>query len=111
MVGLGLEELGTLVEASFARHPVGVLAARVEDTAGWVLQRRRRVARARVQTVGALPNVEAGVTGLTVNLYFRGELVMMLERAGFTDVRVRGEYNDLEPTTDDHFLVYVATRA
>ncbi len=48
---------------------------------------------------------------LTVNLYFRGELVMMLERAGFSDVQVRGEYNDLEPTPDDHFLVYVATRA
>jgi SAM-dependent methyltransferase len=48
---------------------------------------------------------------LTVNLYFRGELVLMLERAGFADVQVRGEYNDLEPTPDDHFLVYVATRA
>ena len=48
---------------------------------------------------------------LTVNLYFRDELVMMLERAGFTDVQVRGEYNDLEPTADDDFLVYLATRA
>jgi SAM-dependent methyltransferase len=48
---------------------------------------------------------------LTVNLYFAGELVMMLERAGFTDVEVRGEYNDLPPTADDVFLVYIATRA
>jgi SAM-dependent methyltransferase len=48
---------------------------------------------------------------LTSNLYFRGELVMMLERAGFTEVEVRGEYNDLAPTADDTFLVYVATRA
>ena len=47
---------------------------------------------------------------LTSNLYFCAELVMMLERAGFTAVEVRGEYNDLEPTPDDHFLVYVATR-
>jgi SAM-dependent methyltransferase len=47
---------------------------------------------------------------LTSNLYFCGELVMMLERAGFTSVEVRGEYNDLEPTPDDDFLVYVATR-
>jgi hypothetical protein len=45
---------------------------------------------------------------LTSNFYFCGELVMMLERAGFTSVEVRGEYNDLEPTPDDHFLVYVA---
>ena len=47
---------------------------------------------------------------LTSNLYFCGELVMMLERAGFTMVEVRGEYNDLAPTANDMFLVYVATR-
>ena len=47
---------------------------------------------------------------LTVNLYFCAELVMMIERAGFTRVEVRGEYNDLPPTADDSFLVYVATR-
>jgi len=47
---------------------------------------------------------------LTYNLYFCGELVMMLERAGFAHVDVRGEYNDLPPTPDDRFLVYVATR-
>ena len=47
---------------------------------------------------------------LTLNLYFAGELVMMLERAGFTEVEVRGEYDDLPPTADDRFLVYVATR-
>ena len=47
---------------------------------------------------------------LTSNLYFRHELVLMIERAGFTDVEVRGEYNDLPPTAEDSFLVYVATR-
>ena len=47
---------------------------------------------------------------LTSNLYFCAELVMMLEKAGFTSVEVRGEYNDLEPTPDDRFLVYLATR-
>ncbi|MCU0300891.1 MAG: class I SAM-dependent methyltransferase [Candidatus Nanopelagicales bacterium] len=47
---------------------------------------------------------------LTSNLYFRSELVLMLERAGFAEVAVRGEYNDLPPTPDDAFLVYVATR-
>ena len=46
---------------------------------------------------------------LTSNLYFCGELVMMLERAGFTEVEVRGEYNDLPPTADDTFLIYVAS--
>jgi SAM-dependent methyltransferase len=47
---------------------------------------------------------------LTCNLYFCQELVMMLEQAGFTKVEVRGEYNDLPPTADDKFLVYVASR-
>ena len=46
---------------------------------------------------------------LTANLYFCGELVMMLKQAGFTSVAVRGEYNDLEPTPQDQFLVYIAT--
>jgi SAM-dependent methyltransferase len=46
---------------------------------------------------------------LTCNVYFCGEFVMMLERAGFSRVEVRGAYNDLPPTADDKFLVYVAT--
>jgi SAM-dependent methyltransferase len=47
---------------------------------------------------------------LTSNLYFRGELVMMLERAGFAAVQVRGQYNDREPSAADNFLVYIAER-
>jgi SAM-dependent methyltransferase len=43
--------------------------------------------------------------------YFRDELVLMLNVAGFDDVAVRGEYNDAEPTADDEFLVFVATRS
>jgi hypothetical protein len=47
---------------------------------------------------------------LTVNRYFCGELVMMLERAGFAEVEVRGGYDDRPPTEDDTVLVHVATR-
>jgi SAM-dependent methyltransferase len=47
---------------------------------------------------------------LTANLYFRNELELMLERAGFSDVDVRGEYNDADPTPADDFLVFVARR-
>ena len=47
---------------------------------------------------------------LTANQYFPGELVLMLEGAGFTDVRVRGGYEDRDPTPEDDVLVYVATR-
>jgi hypothetical protein len=48
---------------------------------------------------------------LTMTLYFKDEVVLMLERAGFEDVCVRGQYNDAEPTVDDDFLVYMAQRA
>jgi len=47
---------------------------------------------------------------LTINLYFRNELLLLLERAGFADVRIEGDHNDLPPTPDDEFLVFVATK-
>jgi SAM-dependent methyltransferase len=45
---------------------------------------------------------------LPINLmyYFRDELVMMLERAGFNDVEVRGGYDGAEPTPEHEFLVF-----
>jgi SAM-dependent methyltransferase len=47
---------------------------------------------------------------LTTVLYFKDEIVLMLERAGFADVTVLGQYNDRPPTPDDDFLVFVATK-
>ena len=47
---------------------------------------------------------------LTINLYFRNELLLMLERAGFADVRVQGDHNDLPATSEDEFVVFVATK-
>ena len=47
---------------------------------------------------------------LNVNLYFKNELVLMLERAGFVDIQVCGDHNDDAPTTDDAFLVFAAHR-
>lgn len=47
---------------------------------------------------------------ITIRSYFRDELLLMLDRAGFADVDVRGDYSD-EPATADHeFLVYIARR-
>jgi SAM-dependent methyltransferase len=40
--------------------------------------------------------------------YFRTELEMMLERAGFRDVVVHGDHVDAHPTPDDDFIVFVA---
>lgn len=47
---------------------------------------------------------------LNVNLYFKNELVLMLERSGFAEIRVYGDHNDAAPTADDAFLVFVARR-
>ncbi len=47
---------------------------------------------------------------LNVNLYFKNELVLMLEKAGFADIEVYGDHNDAAPTGDDDFLVFAARR-
>jgi SAM-dependent methyltransferase len=47
---------------------------------------------------------------LTMRLYFRDELVLLLERAGFVDIDVRAGYTGAEPTADDDFLVFVARK-
>ena len=44
------------------------------------------------------------------NTYFKSELVLMLEMAGFHEITVRGDYTD-EPATADHKgLVFTATK-
>jgi hypothetical protein len=45
---------------------------------------------------------------LTIGLYFRNELLLMLENAGFADVEVQGDHNDAPATADDEFIVFVA---
>jgi len=45
---------------------------------------------------------------LDIGLYFRNELLLMLERAGFSDVVVHGEHSDRAATAGDDFLVFVA---
>jgi len=47
---------------------------------------------------------------LHIGLYFKNELLLMLEQAGFTNVVVQGDHNDSEPTNDDEFLVFVARK-
>ena len=44
------------------------------------------------------------------NLYFKNELVLLLEQAGFHDVRVHGAYTEAEATVDDDVLVLIATK-
>jgi SAM-dependent methyltransferase len=47
---------------------------------------------------------------ITLNLYFKNELLMMIERAGFDDIVVHGDHKEQEPTADSDFLVYVAKK-
>ena len=47
---------------------------------------------------------------LVENLYSEGEVVALLDRAGFVDIEVVGGYHGGPPNGDEQFLVYVATR-
>ncbi len=46
---------------------------------------------------------------LNIGLYFKNELLLMLERAGF-GVVVEGDHNDAEATSDDDFIVFIAKK-
>jgi SAM-dependent methyltransferase len=47
---------------------------------------------------------------LSMRMWFRDELVLMLRTAGFREVEVRGGYDDAEPRPDHDFLVFIARR-
>lgn len=50
------------------------------------------------------------VRQLDIGLYFKGELLLMLERAGFRDVVVHGDHVEADPTSEDEFVVFVARK-
>jgi SAM-dependent methyltransferase len=47
---------------------------------------------------------------ITLNLYFKNELLLMLERAGFADVVVHGDHMEQEATPEHDFVVFVAKK-
>jgi SAM-dependent methyltransferase len=47
---------------------------------------------------------------IAMTLYFTHEVVLMLERAGFVDIDVRGALSDRKPTADDDFVVFIARK-
>lgn len=47
---------------------------------------------------------------LRINLYFAEELLLMLEAAGFRDVRVEGYYTSRPATRDDGSVIFVAQK-
>lgn len=46
---------------------------------------------------------------LAIGMYFKNEMLMMLERAGFTGIELHGEHEERPPTADDEFVVFVAS--
>ena len=47
---------------------------------------------------------------LREQMYFKNEVVMMLERAGFQDISVQGDYTEEDATSDHSQLVYIARK-
>ncbi len=64
--------------------------------------------RAAMRRGGELVAEEEHVLKMT--LYFTHELLLMLERAGFSDVDLRAGYTDAPPTGDDDFVVFIAKK-
>jgi hypothetical protein len=50
------------------------------------------------------------VSGIGTN-GVRNELLLVLERAGYAEVVVEGDHNDRPATSEDDFVVFVATKA
>jgi hypothetical protein len=47
---------------------------------------------------------------LQMTLYFKNELLLLLERAGFRDIEVHGDYSQEPPTPVSEFVVFVARK-
>jgi SAM-dependent methyltransferase len=47
---------------------------------------------------------------LNIGMYFKGELLLLLEQAGFGNVVVQGDHNDAGATSDDDFIVFIAQK-
>jgi SAM-dependent methyltransferase len=72
-------------------------------------QRETLQIRARLWRDDELVREEVGV--LVENRYFRDEVLMMLARAGFTDVEVRAGYSERPATAVDTMVVFLARKA
>jgi hypothetical protein len=45
---------------------------------------------------------------LHLNFYFKNELLLLLERAGFADIVVHGDYREEPANAETDFVVFVA---
>jgi SAM-dependent methyltransferase len=54
--------------------------------------------------------VEQEEHAILLTAYFAQEIVLMLERAGFTDIEIQGRYTGAPATADDTTVMFIATR-
>ena len=94
------ERVRTAPSTSSARR---ARRGRPARTAGDEGDARVHVARGRL--------VEQDEHVLKMTFYFTNELRLMLERAGFVDIQMRGDLTDDEPTSDTESIVYIARKA
>jgi SAM-dependent methyltransferase len=97
-------------EREFERASDGseyALRARVEglDPLNQVLTRRMRAERWQD---GQLVAEEEYI--LKDNIYFKNELLLMLEQAGFDEITIHGDYTEEEATPDHRVLVFIARK-
>ena len=64
--------------------------------------------RAGMWTDGELVREEEHTLQMT--LYFKNELLLMLDRAGFQDIVVHGDHREEPATSDSEFVVFVARK-
>ena len=126
-----LEPGGILVLILY--NMLGIMGARLEGPAEWGLRARQQMPdgtelqkHARLDGLNKLDQtldstlryrrlrgdevVEEQLCNGDMRWYFMHEMTLMLERAGFTDIRVTGSYTDAPPTEDDDVFAFVATR-
>jgi SAM-dependent methyltransferase len=83
------------------------LAGRLIDVNPYT-QRVTMELRGSIRRDGRL--VEEDTHLLTQTEYMPHELLLMLDRAGFTDIEVRGDFTDDQPTADTETVVCIARR-
>ena len=69
-----------------------------------------RLSRSARGNGGTTELVAEEVHELDLGLYFKNELALMLERAGFEVVAVHGDHKEEAATADDDFVVFVARK-
>ena len=47
---------------------------------------------------------------LTSNIYFKNELLLLLQQVGFEEIEVQGDFTEEKATPEDEVLVFIARK-